>query len=71
MKTLGLATVLALLLAAPVVAATAGNWVRLSAIPPPPLHRTETKKSEADQAEGRGFGDLGRNVERNIVEPIC
>src|SRR5262245_33205706 len=25
---------------------------------PPPRHRTQTKKSEADQAEGGGFGDL-------------
>ena len=29
----------------------------LSAIPTPTPHRTETKKSEADQAEGGGFGD--------------
>jgi hypothetical protein len=28
----------------------------LSAIPPPTPHRTETKKSETDQAEGGGFG---------------
>ena len=28
-----------------------------SAMSPQPLHRTETKKSEADQPEGRGFGD--------------
>ena len=28
----------------------------LSAIPTPTRHRTETKKSEADQAECRGFG---------------
>ena len=28
-----------------------------SAMPPPTRHRTETKKSEADQAEGRGFGN--------------
>ena len=37
----------------------AKNQVMLSAIPTPTLHRTETKKSEADQAEGGGFGDGG------------
>jgi hypothetical protein len=34
-----------------------GKSGTLSAIPPPTPHRTETKKAEADQAEGRGFGD--------------
>jgi hypothetical protein len=29
----------------------------LSAIPTPPLYRTEPKQSEADQAEGAGFGN--------------
>ena len=35
--------------------AIVGSW--LSANQPPTPHRTETKKSEANQAEGRGFGD--------------
>ena len=34
--------------------------MRWSAIPTPTPHRTETKKSEANQAEGSGFGDVGR-----------
>jgi hypothetical protein len=31
--------------------------MRSQLIPPPMPHRTETKKAEADQAEGGGFGD--------------
>ena len=41
------------------------NWPGvLSAIPPPPPHHTETKKSEANQAEGGGFGDGEVGYER-------
>ena len=44
-----------------------------SAIPPPP-HRSETKKSEADEAAGRGFGDGGGDKLNRIyslgTEPI-
>jgi len=39
----------------------------LPAIPPPPLHRTETKKAEADQAEGGGFGGCVGGAYRPIV----
>ena len=38
----------------------------MSAIPTPSRHRTETKKAEADKAEGGGFGDRKKGY---VIEP--
>src|SRR5262245_62509847 len=39
----------------------------VSGLPTPPRHRTDTEKSEADQAEGGGFGD-GGNINVNLID---
>src|SRR5262249_276608 len=39
-------------------------------MPPPPRHRTDTKKSEANQAEGGGFGNCGCIREREYLRAV-
>jgi hypothetical protein len=41
----------------PMKVAMSARPLMVSMKPLPPPHRTETKKAEADQAEGGGFGD--------------
>jgi hypothetical protein len=45
----------------------APSFVLMSAKPPPSLHRTEPKKSEADQAEGGGFGNCGLAANDKLI----